>query len=65
MANVKVANAHILEACLSNQQSVKRGREWQGQTLGAHLLGSQLKCVKKGMQGPTLGGYISSYILYE
>ena len=37
MANVKVANAHILEACLSNQQSVKRGKEWQGQTLGAHF----------------------------
>lgn len=37
MAKVKVANAHILEACLSNQQSVKRGKEWQGQTLGAHF----------------------------
>ena len=37
MANVKVANAHILETCLSYQQSVKRRKEWQGQTLGGHF----------------------------
>ena len=37
MANVKVANAHILETCLSYQGYIKRGKEWQGQTLGIHF----------------------------
>ena len=37
MANVEVANTYILETCLSYQESIKRGKEWQEQTLGAHF----------------------------
>ena len=37
MASVKVVNAHVLETYLSYQESIKRGKEWQEQTLGAHF----------------------------